>query len=209
VRQIARAMEVARSNLTERISPVEKPRPKRYSKSDDVWLLEMIRNIAAVRPTYGYRRVTVLLNLELKSAEKPTVNHKRIYRIMKTAGLLLQRHTGKPNRTHDGKVITLHSDTRWCSDAFTIQCWNAERVHVAFSLDTCDREAIRYIASTIGVDGSKIESRALYDAILQPGIKRHGRGLRKNLQARLCLVRRSVERNGGNGATGEVVRRLQ
>lgn len=153
MRQIARAMEVARSNLAERISPVKKPRPKRYSKADDGWLLEMIRNIAAARPTYGYRRVTVLLNLELKSAEKTTVNHKRIYRIMKTAGLLLQRHTGKPNRTHDGKVITLHSDTRWCSDAFTIQCWNAERVHVAFSLDTCDREAIRYIASTIGVDG--------------------------------------------------------
>jgi len=156
VRQIARAMEVARSNLAERISPVKKPRPKRYSKADDGWLLEMIRNIAAARPTYGYRRVTVLLNLELKSAEKTTVNHKRIYRIMKTAGLLFQRHTGKPNRTHDGKVITLHSDTRWCSDAFSIQCWNAERVHVAFSLNTCDREAIRYIASTIGVDGSMV-----------------------------------------------------
>lgn len=116
----------------------------------------MIQKVTDARPTYGYRRVTQLLNLELKKQRKSAVNHKRIYRIMKGAKLLLQRHTGKPNRTHDGKVITLHSDTRWCSDAFSIQCWNAERVHVAFSLDTCDREAIRYIASTIGVDGSMV-----------------------------------------------------
>jgi len=116
----------------------------------------MIRTITDSRPTYGYRRVTQLLNIELENQGKKRVNHKRIYRIMKAASLLLQRHTGKPVRTHDGKVITLHSDTRWCSDAFSIQCWNAERVHVAFSLDTCDREVIRYIASTIGVDGAMV-----------------------------------------------------
>jgi transposase InsO family protein len=75
---------------------------------------------------------------------------------MKAAGLLLQCYTGKPIRTHDGKVITLRSDTRRRSDAFSIQCWNAERVHVAFSMDTCDREAIRYIASTFGVDGTMV-----------------------------------------------------
>ena len=142
--------------MNDQIHPAEKLRQPRYSKSDDSWLLPMIQKITDSRPTYGYRRVTQLLNLDLKKQRKSAVNHKRIYRIMKGAKLLLQRHTGKPNRTHDGKVITLHSDTRWCSDAFSIQCWNAERVHVAFSLDTCDREAIRYIASTIGVDGSMV-----------------------------------------------------
>jgi hypothetical protein len=29
-------------------------------------------------------------------------------------------------------------------------------VHVVFSLDTCDREAIRYLASTIGIDGEMV-----------------------------------------------------
>ena len=29
-------------------------------------------------------------------------------------------------------------------------------MHVAFSLDTCDREAIRYVASTRGVDGALV-----------------------------------------------------
>jgi len=149
-------MEVSRSNLIDQIQPRTQSKSSRYTKADDAWLLPMIKKITDMRPTYGYRRVTQLLNNELKTLEKPRVNHKRVYRIMKAASLLLQRHTGKPTRTHDGKVITLHSDTRWCSDAFSIQCWNAERVHVAFSLDTCDREAIRYIASTIGVDGSMI-----------------------------------------------------
>jgi hypothetical protein len=39
-------------------------------------------------------------------------------------------------------IITLKSNLRWCSDSFEIRCWNGERVHVAFSLDTCDREVI-------------------------------------------------------------------
>jgi transposase InsO family protein len=149
-------MEVSRSNLSEQISENKCRRPGRYSKQEDDRLLPMIRAIVAVRDTYGYRRTTALLNVELENQGKPAVNHKRIYRIMKAHGLLLPKHTGKRTRVHDGKIITLRSNTRWCSDAFTIQCWNAERVHVAFSLDTCDREVIRYLSSTIGVDGQMI-----------------------------------------------------
>lgn len=156
MRQVARAMEVSRSNLMEQARSGKPTRPMRYSKTDDEWLIPMIRSITDVRPSYGYRRVAQLLNLELENQGKPRANHKRIYRIMKAQGLLLQRHTGKPVRQHDGKIITLHSDTRWCSDSFSIQCWNAQRVHVVFSLDTCDREAIRYLASTIGVDGEMV-----------------------------------------------------
>jgi len=156
VKQVARTLQVSRSNLKAKLRPDRKQRSPRYLKSEDEELLILVREITDRRPTYGYRRVLQLLNIELKRLKKSTVNHKRIYRIMKASGLLLQRHTGKPNRTHDGKVITLHSDTRWCSDSFVIQCWNADRVHIAFSLDTCDREAIRYVASTIGVDGAMI-----------------------------------------------------
>ncbi len=156
MRQVARVLEVSRSNVREQAQKSAPVKRQRYTKAYDTWILPLIRVITDERPTYGYRRVTQLLNIELEKQGKQRVNHKRIYRIMKEAQLLLARHTGKPVRTHDGKVITLHSDTRWCSDAFSIQCWNAERVHVAFSLDTCDREVIRYIASTIGVDGAMV-----------------------------------------------------
>ncbi len=128
---------------------------------DDDDFLEKIKAIIAKRPTYGYRRVTALLNHELASSCKNRVNHKRIYRIMKEHNLLLMKANKKPTRTHDGKIITLNSNMRWCSDYFTIRCWNGDGVHVAFSLDTCDREAMCYIASTKGVDGRMIRDLML------------------------------------------------
>ena len=111
MRQVARVLEVSRSNLQEQIKHDERT-VTRYNKSDDAWLLSRIREITDLRSTYGYRRVTSLLNSELEKQGKIRVNHKRVFRIMKQNGLLLQRHTGKPNRTHDGKIITLHSNTR-------------------------------------------------------------------------------------------------
>jgi putative transposase len=105
----------------------------------------MVQAVTDQRPTYGHHRVTALLNRTLRQVGNAPVNRKRIYRIMKTHHLLLQRHTGRPHRTHDGRVITPQSNTRWCSDVFSIQCWNGDRVHVAVSLDTCDREAIHYV----------------------------------------------------------------
>jgi len=45
------------------------------------------------------------------------------------------------------KVITLASNLRWCSDSFEIQCWNGDKVYMAFSQDCCDREVISWIAA--------------------------------------------------------------
>lgn len=128
----------------------------RYCKKEDNELLPYIREITDKRGSYGYRRVTVLLNHRLQSEGKLKVNHKRVYRIMKLNNLLLPTPNKKPTRCHDGKVITLRSNTRWCSDCFTIQCANGDRVHVAFAMDTCDREIIGYISSTVGIDGRAI-----------------------------------------------------
>ena len=124
------------------------------SFNDDAALLKKMKLIIEKRATYGYRRVTAIINGELVSLGKNRVNHKRIYRIMKENDLLLTKPNQKPTRTHDGKIMTLNSNMRWCSDYFAIRCWNGDAVYVAFSLDTCDREAMRYIASTKGVDGS-------------------------------------------------------
>jgi putative transposase len=101
VRQVARVMEVSHSNLIEQREKAGKRNSARPSKTDDAWSIPVIREVTDKRPTYGYRRVTQLLNLNLERMRKPVVNHKRIYRIMKSAGLLLRRHTGKFTRTHD------------------------------------------------------------------------------------------------------------
>jgi putative transposase len=83
-------------------------------------------------------------------------NHKRVYRVMKEHGLLLQRHAGGSERRHDGRIAVARSDLRWCSDAFEIGCENGERVRVAFALDCCDREAMSYVATTGGIGGEAV-----------------------------------------------------
>jgi len=45
-------------------------------------VLPRIQALVAKRPTYGYRRITALLNRELRALGLPPVNHKRVYRIM-------------------------------------------------------------------------------------------------------------------------------
>jgi hypothetical protein len=49
--------------------------------------------------------------------------------------MLLSRYTGKrPMRAHNGMVITLRSNMRWCSDVFEIACFNGQIVLVAFPI---------------------------------------------------------------------------
>ena len=51
-------------------------------------------------------------------------------------------------REHEatGKVMTLHSNTRWCTDCFEIKCFNGEKVYSSFIIDSCDRSIISYVA---------------------------------------------------------------
>jgi transposase InsO family protein len=155
LRAVANALGVARSQLIVRLrrGPVER-RPR--APASDSELVTDIRAVIDARASYGYRRVTALVNRARRADGRHTVNHKRTYRVMRGAGLLLAQYTGKPTRTHDGTVMTLKSDLRWCSDAFEIRCWSGERVQVAFALDCCDREVIGYVATTAAITGQMV-----------------------------------------------------
>lgn len=154
MRRVAAALNVSRSGLTDAVKRERVKRAPPPKREDDEGLLARIRALVTERPSYGYRFVTSMLNTGLEPGEG--VNHKRVYRVMRHAGLLLARHTGKPTLRHDGKVMTLKSNLRWCSDAFEIRCWNNEKVYVAFSLDCCDREAIAFRASMMHPTGETI-----------------------------------------------------
>jgi len=157
MKAIADTMGVSRSHLIERMKPQTKLMRCRYNKADDAWLLPLIRELVDHRMTYGYRRIGALLNRMLQGMGKAIVNHKRVYRIMRQNGLLLTRHTGKrPQLAHEGKVVTLRSNLRWCSDGFEISCWNGQVVRVAFALDCCDREIISHVATTGGITGEMV-----------------------------------------------------
>src|SRR4051812_2391416 len=117
MKAVAETLGVARSHRQDKVRLPPKPRGS-YRKTDDDTLIMLVRRLVDERPTYGYRRVTALANRERSKAGEPTVNPKRVYRIMGSNSMLLARHTGRrTRRIHDGKVIVMRSNLRWCSGA--------------------------------------------------------------------------------------------
>jgi putative transposase len=170
MKAIAEVLGVARSNLHDRLKGTTKSR-RRYHKAQDAALLPLIMALVTARPTYGYRRITAVLNRQLRADGLAPVNHKRVYRIMQAHSLLLARHyTERPDLAHDGKVIVMRSNLRWCSDGFEFTCWNGEVVRGAFIIDAHDREVIAWCAvANAGISGSDIR-----DMMLEAVEKRFG-----------------------------------
>jgi transposase InsO family protein len=136
-------------------------------------VLPLIERLVAVRPTYGYRRITAILNRGLRSHGLAAVNHKRVYRIMKANNLLLARkYTERPAHTHDGRIIVMRSNLRWRADGFEFSCWNGDVIRAAFISDACDREVISWRAVVnAGISGSGVR-----DTMLEAVEKRLGAG---------------------------------
>jgi putative transposase len=153
---VCETIGVARSNVAERAagrSPKRRGRPPLPEGP----LLADIKAVIADMPSYGYARVWAVLRRQAIAEDRQPINRKRIYRVMRLHGLLLNRHTGgHEERRHDGKIAVEQSNLRWCSDGFEIACDNAEKVRVAFALDCCDREAVGHVATTEGIKGEDV-----------------------------------------------------
>ena len=109
---VAKTLGVARSNLYDRPKGATKPR-RPYHKAQDAALLPLVTALVTARPTYGYRRITAVLNRQFRADGLAPVNHKRVYRIMQAHSLLLARHcTERPDLAHDGRVIVMRSNLR-------------------------------------------------------------------------------------------------
>jgi putative transposase len=156
VKAVAATLGVARSHLVEAARRPRRPRQP-YRKAGDAELLPILRRLVDGRPTYGYRRLTALLNRERRARGEPAVNGKRVLRILRAHGLTLQAHTARrPARTHDGVVVALRSNIRWCSDHFELGGRDGAVVRVLFAIDACDREIIAWSATTSGISGEMV-----------------------------------------------------
>jgi len=156
---VAATLDVARSHLAARLaqrtagrSPQRRGRPPLPEEA----LLAEIETVIEDMPTYGYARVWARLRRKALTEGRAPANRKRVYRVMKVHGLLLERHAGGVERRHDGRIAVERSNLRWCSDGFEIGCDNGEKVRVAFALDCCDREAIGHVATTEGIKGEDV-----------------------------------------------------
>ena len=119
---------------------------KRYAKKEDSNVLDEINKVMKERETYGYKRITAMINKERRKKNLSTYNRKRICRVMDINDLLFKKNPVENKHEPTGKIITIQSNTRWCSDGFEIHCYNGEKVYVVFALDCHDREAISYVA---------------------------------------------------------------
>lgn len=162
MKAVADALRVSRSNLSERMKGKSKPRGP-YLKADDVELLPATRKLVDARPTYGYRRIAALLNRPRRAADEPVVNRQRVHRIMANHAMILEKHTAvRKGRVHDGKVMVMRSNLRWCSDGLEFTCWNGEVVRLAFIIDAFDREIISWAAvANAGISGSDVRDMML------------------------------------------------
>ena len=120
------------------------PRAPYYRRGDDRRVTAQIRAVIRTRASYGYRRVTALVNRDFGTH----YNRKRIRRVMAMHGWRLppaqHRRTG---RAHTGRIVRPGSNERWCSDTLELACWNGEVVVIAFALDCHDREALAHVAA--------------------------------------------------------------
>ncbi len=90
---VCKLLGIARSHVHERLTrPAawQDGRSLRDPIGDEMLAQEVKEQIADL-PTYGYRRACALVNRQRRAAKRPVVNHKRLFRVMKQAGLLLPK----------------------------------------------------------------------------------------------------------------------
>ena len=123
VSAVAAALGVSRPHLSSR----QRTAPRRRGRPPlpDAALLAAIQTLIADLPTYGYRRVHALLRRQAEQEGRLAPNVKRVYRVMKVHGLLLQRHAGGEERRHEGRIAVDARNTRWCSDGLEMAATTA------------------------------------------------------------------------------------
>jgi putative transposase len=135
------------------------------SRADDQEALrQRLRELAAARVRFGYRRLTVLLK-----REGWNVNAKRIYRLYKEEGLIVR--TQKRRKAASRARVPLGQATqpnqRWSMDFVSDRLADGRWFRILTVVDQFTRECIVLLADR-SMSGEKV-SRALDQAIMVRG----------------------------------------
>jgi putative transposase len=132
-RRACRALSVARSSIQ-----YQSGRPPQAP------LRSRLRELAAVRIRYGYRRLHVLLR-----REGWRVNHKRVYRLYTDEGLTLKRRRPKRHRSaspRQGRPRATRPDEQWTMDFMHDTLATGQAIRVLTILDAYTRECLGLVA---------------------------------------------------------------
>jgi len=116
-----------------------------HRRPDDAQLLNRLRTLAVERPRFGYRRLHILLR-----REGQCINHKRVYRLYRAAGLAVRRRARKrvARSRVDRPAIGLVPNASWTLDFMSDAVGWGRRIRVLSVLDTCTREALAIAVNT-------------------------------------------------------------
>ena len=114
-------------------------------RQDDAALVERLRDLARQRPRFGYRRLHALLR-----REGEVVNHKRVYRLYRAAGLAVPRRKRKRIAAIRGQPVRIGAvpNEHWSLDFMSDTLSNGRRLRTLSVLDTCTREALAIAVDT-------------------------------------------------------------
>jgi putative transposase len=110
------------------------------TRDDQLALRMKIKDIAAVRVRYGYKRIYVLLRREGWS-----INHKRVYRLYKQEGLSLRHKKPKRRVSAINRVLSpvaVEKNECWSMDFVADQLFNGRRIRALTIVDNFSRECL-------------------------------------------------------------------
>lgn len=107
---------------------------------DQACLIKRIKELAAVRVRYGYRRILILLK-----REGWKINHKRVYRLYRREDLQMRL---KPPRRRVSikqrleKTLARRKNECWSMDFVTDELFNGRRIRILTIVDNFTRESL-------------------------------------------------------------------
>jgi putative transposase len=121
------------------------PEKRRARILQDEKAINVIKEVAIMRPTYGCPRLRAIAKRDYGL----NLTAYKVYRISKQQGLLIKPSgSRKPSREHTGKVMVEKPNTRWASDITEIRLWDRSRLRFTYILDCCDRSVIAWRLSS-------------------------------------------------------------
>ena len=103
-------------------------------------LVKRLRELAAERPRFGYRRLYVMLR-----REGFAINHKRVYRLYRADGLAVRRRIRRRRAAAQARVVfapATRPNERWAMDFVSDALFNGRKFRALTVMDHCTREGV-------------------------------------------------------------------
>lgn len=134
------------------------------TRPDDAVLRGRLKELAAERRRFGYRRLHVLLQ-----QEGHAVNRKRVQRLYREEKLTVRRRGSRKRALGTRSPIETPStaNQRWSLDFLSDQLTDGRRFRILAVIDDCTRECLALVADT-SLSGARV-ARELDDLVRQRG----------------------------------------